>query len=67
MKAKTMFLLAGTVGAGAAITGMMRRRKHEREMREREAERPNWRKMAGLVATGAAITSAMRRRKAHKG
>lgn len=63
MKARTMILMAGTVGAGAAVTRMMRRRGDEHETAEHKAKRPGWRRMAGLVGTGIAFR-AMRRQNA---
>jgi hypothetical protein len=61
MKVKTLFLMAGTIGAGVALTQMIRGRQQEQK-----ARRGRRRTIAGVVGASVALTKLMRKQNAHK-
>ena len=63
MKARTFFLVAGTVGAGMVLTSMIRGRQHE-QAAQAEGKRSHRRRSAlAALGVGALLARASHRRK----
>jgi hypothetical protein len=63
MKTRTFFLVAGTVGAGAVLTSMMRRGRHEQEAQAESKRSHRRRNMLAVLGVGALLARASRRRR----